>query len=120
MPSIEDALALADFVYSGTVLGITDSADRTDSKLEEKNWPSGTVHFQVDTVWKGVVTRDFDLRAAKGSCFFQFERGVKYLVFANKAKLHSGNWASKCLPTKRMCEAGCDLDKLRSGREPHS
>lgn len=43
-----------------------------------------TVKFKVETVWKGVVTKEVTVRTGENSamCGFNFEVGKKYLVYA--------------------------------------
>lgn len=107
-PSALYALAQSSATFSGRVIDI-------DS-------PSGyeplRVRLEVETVWKGPVQPEIEIRTAQDSagCGFFFERNVAYLVYAYEADdALFTNLCSRSLP---LDQAGEDLAALGAGAAP--
>jgi len=73
--------------------------------------------FAVSAIWKGPRHRKFRVSACSGAmcCLDDFVVGQEYLVYAvgSLRKLGTGF----CLPTKKLSEAGKDLEFLGRGNQ---
>jgi hypothetical protein len=93
----------ADFVFAGT-------------PVEAEN---NRLRFKVENVWKGdfkeritfYVNQDY-----LNSCWFDFEIGKSYLIYANIAV--EGFYASKCGRTSFLDKARRDVEELNRSKPP--
>lgn len=95
----------ADIVFSGKVI-----------KVVEKEMSMANVVFDVFTIWKGSYEKNITLNQSsitKGGEYL-FETAQEYLVYAFKKnnEIVSGD---VCSGTKKLSEAGADLDVLARG-----
>jgi hypothetical protein len=92
--SFEQKVAQADAIFSGTVVGMWYSRERTDAQFE----------FEVDHVWKGNVGTTVRVVSNVGSqaCGFDYVQGQKYVVFKN-----ANGSTTTCMGTKPFS----DLEK---------
>lgn len=107
-PAALDALAQSSATFSGRGIDI-------DS-------PSGyeplRVRLEVETVWKGPVPSEIEIRTAQDSagCGFFFERSVSYLVYAYEAD--GALFTNLCSRSIPLDQAGEDLAALGAGAAP--
>lgn len=107
-PSALEALAQASAVFTGRVVGIDTPAGYEPLRVD----------FEVETVWKGPVEAQVEIRTARDSaaCGFAFEKNASYLVYAYEADgdLHT-NLCSRSAP---LGQAGEDMAALGPGTAP--
>lgn len=101
-PSDKAELALADTVFSGTVLSSTPSADGAER-----------IHrFEVSRLYKGTIQRVTEVVSKGGkSCDFPFEPGKSYLVFSTG---HGPLSATTCGRTRVLEPAKAKRPMLQS------
>ena len=108
-PSAERKRAAA--VFSGRVIEVRGrkGAGRTPGRVEAV--------FEVGRAWKGVAGKQVSVYTPSDSaaCGYGFEAGRSYLVYAYGEE--GGLTTGLCSRTKRLEEAGADLDELGPGRE---
>jgi hypothetical protein len=106
----QEALELADAVFSGRVASVTRGGSGEFEALR--------VVFSVERVWKGPVASRLEVRTAPDSaaCGFPFERGRAYVVYAYQGE--GGLGASLCSRTNFVEVAGEDLAALGDGVVP--
>jgi 5-hydroxyisourate hydrolase-like protein (transthyretin family) len=100
-------------VFSGEVVDISDAPEPIGDVLFGRR----VVKFRVEKSWRGDVAGELEVRTGTGGgdCGYNFERGVKYLVYANvrDGRLSTGI----CNRTKPLAEAGEDLAYLATAFE---
>ncbi|MCG3087725.1 hypothetical protein [Sporosarcina cyprini] len=111
-PPVDQALEEAKAVFSGKVVGITEST---------KSWNRGkTVTFQVNEIWKGEETGKIEIRTGldDGDCGFPFVEGESYLVFATVNEMYGKNTLATgiCHRTASLADASEELSELGSGK----
>ena len=105
--SPSEALERSAAVFAGRVVSIDDRL-ALGSSLDPL-----IIKFDVETVWKGSLHQQIELRTAfdSASCGYSFVEGVEYLVYS-----HNGSEASLCSRTRPLSEAADDLAELGPGR----
>lgn len=101
-------------VFAGEVLQIT-----LDPASRNPQYPAGRlVRFRVDRAWRGGVSDRVVIHTGAGGrdCGYDFERGVKYLVYAHQrdGRLSTGI----CSRTRPIREATEDLEYLETAFRP--
>lgn len=110
--SPSESLADATEVFQGVVTSI-DAYERGDG-----TWGSAdpvTVEFDVNTVWKGRVSRSITITTVRDdvSCGFEFDWGAEYVVYSYKGS------TGLCSRTHEVGEVGYnDREELGPGRAP--
>jgi hypothetical protein len=120
----ERALSDSKAVFSGEVVDFEKSPFPTTmmegTMVTTMIFPrSATVTLRVSEVWKGPRQQTVQLTTdvADGiSCGYPFEEGQEYLVYAYGWR--QGLVADGCTETKRLSEAGTDLEVLGAGKKP--
>lgn len=107
-PSALEALAQASATFSGRVIDIDAPAGYEPLR----------VRFDVETVWKGPVQQEIEVRTARDSagCGFVFERDVSYLVYAYEAD--GALVTTLCSRSAPLDQASQDLEALGQGTVP--
>lgn len=98
-----------DAVFTGRVVSMQLSGDTT------------TVGFEVNTVWKGIVSEDVHVTTSStgGSCGFTFEEGEEYIVYARHSTDADVSYSVDiCSRTALLSQAQVDLDALGDGDAP--
>ena len=82
---VPGALALAEAVFTGTVVAVGDTTVGT--RAEYGPFPRRRVILRVDRAWKGVESATIVVLTGLGGgdCGFHFRRGEAYLVYADGA-----------------------------------
>lgn len=110
--SPSESLADATEVFQGVVASV-EIYDRGDG-----TWASNdpvTVEFDVNTVWKGALSRSFTVTTVRdgASCGFGFALGVEYIVYSYEGS------TGLCSRTHEVGRAGYnDREELGQGRAP--
>ena len=107
-PSALDALAQASSTFSGRVIDIDAPAGYEPLR----------VRFEVETVWKGPIQPEIEVRTARDTagCGFVFEKDVSYLVYAYEAD--GALFTTLCSRSLALDQAGEDLEALGLGTAP--
>lgn len=120
-PSIDQGLRRADAVFQGTV--------RNVSFIDPKNpVPQVVVEFDVSQVWKGHVTRQFEIysKGEEFSCEASFQKifvvGQELIIYASLSSprflgIYSTNICSRTSP---LVDGKLDLRQLGEGHPPIS
>ena len=100
-------------VFAGEVLELRDAPEPIGEVLSGRR----VVTFRVEKSWRGEAAGEVQVRTGTGGgdCGYTFQRGVKYLVYANtrEGRLYTGT----CNRTKPLAEAGDDLAYLATAFE---
>ena len=107
-PSALEGLAQASSTFSGRVIDIDAPAGYEPLR----------VRFDVETVWKGPVQPEIEVRTARDTagCGFVFEKDVSYLVYAYEAD--GALFTTLCSRSLSLDQAGEDLEALGLGTAP--
>lgn len=98
----------ADAVFAGSVVNITDAAPEPGGSFKKL-----LLHFTVEQNYKGVEGAGAEVATVTGtSCDVKFERGERWLVYANRNATTGKLEVS--FRTTRLVGAGEDLSYLRS------
>ena len=99
-------------VFSGKVIEIR------RHKRDEDTFGKVEVVFRVGRAWKGVERRTVSVYTSSQSsaCGYGFKEGRTYLVYAH-GNTEGRLSTSICSRTRRLKDAGEDLDDLGAGRE---
>jgi hypothetical protein len=104
----DDALSKASVVFVGTCMDATPNAIKGGMN----------VLFQIDSSWKRAIEPVATVHTnAAAQCGYPFEKGVRYIVFANKR--HQTVETSICEPNQRHADGGAAvLARLGPGIAP--
>ena len=105
--SVKSALKQSAAVFSGEVLEIKKGGNFTEAL------------FRVERSWKGVEVEEVSVSESDSTAESPHYRvGERYLVFAGiqNGKLFTGN----CSRTKKIADAGGDLQQLGKGKSPRA
>jgi|GEM_PF-771734 len=114
-PSIEDELSRKTAIFSGTVTKVV----MPDKGEIYSSIDPVEVTFDVESVWKGELTKTTKVYTAIGSesCgYVHFKQGGKYIVSAYGTPDRLGT--GMCELTKPFDQAGDALEQLGAGYEP--
>lgn len=122
--TVKESLARADVVFSGQVEKIEAApAEQAGPKHE---WAGRKVTLRVAEFWKGRpgMTIDIYTAASTNECGYAFERGQRYLVYADKVTEQgqaTGKFSTtRCDRTRPLAGAKDDLRELGRGHKPRS
>ncbi|MCM3759799.1 hypothetical protein M3212_03240 [Alkalihalobacillus oceani] len=113
---VEEALELADAVFSGRVLDVQEQKGADGSQAK-------AVHFSVDRAWKGVNETEIIIATGLGGgdCGIDFIVGEEYVVYANQSSWYASIApleAIICSRTTSLAAAEEDLRELGEGTQP--
>jgi hypothetical protein len=109
---VKDARLAAEIIFRGTVVNIHESPE---------HFPVAT--FKVTRVWKGNVSRTFEMLAFRedaGCIGFlpTVEIGADFLIYARRLDRNAPDYLPLPCQTDLISRAGDQLRKLGSGKEP--
>lgn len=127
--AVSASLEGSDFVFTGKVTRIPSRirmylqiaryrwktrGDRELSEEEEDRMFLRCIRFVVETPFKGVTEKNFEIDTGwgTGDCGYDFRRGERYLVYATR--WDGGAYTGICHATKPLSEAGGEVEILRS------
>ncbi|MFS0724106.1 stalk domain-containing protein [Paenibacillus sp. 1P07SE] len=112
-PGPAEEMERQEFVFSGEVVEIEEPA------VVESSGDPVTVHFEVDTVWKGEIGAQTQVWTAYSSatCGFHFEVGQQYIVYGTIDE-EGGQHVGLCSRTAPLDQAAEDLSILGEGVKP--
>lgn len=118
--SLERQLEFAAYAFAGTVVDV----DTIRSNESFSAFLVATI--AVDRVWKGQVTREFEVwtRSSSASCGYndpwaRFEIGVKFLLYAFEPSADVGHvYTHLCTRNAKYDDAREDLKRLGPGSRP--
>ncbi|MGH2628139.1 MAG: hypothetical protein ACRDHY_15985 [Anaerolineales bacterium] len=107
-PGALEAIAQASAAFTGRVIEVDSPA----------GYEPLIVRFEVETVWKGPVQAEIEIRTARDSagCGFAFQENVSYLVYAYEED--GALFTTLCSRSAPLEGAGGDLGALGQGAAP--
>jgi hypothetical protein len=112
------AFARTPYVFSGKVTRISPIAIKTSSGDEYQN---RLVTFDVKRAYRGLdgkTVTEIVTGSGGGDCGYDFQQGEQYLVYAFSHPATGKLYAGICSRTRRLAEAGDDLDYFANKDDP--
>src|SRR5262245_1986074 len=106
-PELAQALADADAVFAGTVVGIRDTVVliRPGTSSQQHAWPGRIASVSIQHSWKGLHEDRVDLFTGRGGpdCGYTFREGGRYIIYASylNRSAHSTPASRAILATNR-------------------
>ncbi len=101
-----------DTVFIGTVKTLVNEPFPEGAHPDYQEFRKVTATVTVDETFRGKLGPEvvFEME----DCYFEFEKGVQYLIYTHEAKDGKYNLARTSGPTRLLSEASEDLDYIRS------
>jgi hypothetical protein len=100
----------ADAVFAGQLLDITPVEKKSDNQI-----PTVMLHFIVEQPFRGVSGNRLDVETLHGtSCDMNFEKGIRYLIYASLERNSNQLFAGPCTRTRELRDAVDDLNYIRT------
>jgi len=95
VPAPKDAFNLAEAVFTGKVIEVSEDKGRT--------------LLEVSAIWKGISPwrKKIELRAVSGTCYYELKQGQEYLLYAGRES--EGLFTNICYPNRLLVDARKDL-----------
>lgn len=108
------AFGEASVVFIGTVKGVTEGA-RKQKPDGEVDFIPRRFKFSVEENFSGTPTKESEVATGLSAddCGYSFVKGASYLVYAYRDEKDDRLYTSSCTRTKRVANAGEDLQYLR-------
>ncbi|HEV2883413.1 MAG TPA: carboxypeptidase regulatory-like domain-containing protein [Pyrinomonadaceae bacterium] len=109
------AFGEASVVFIGTVKDVTEGA-RKQKPDGEVDFTPRRFKFSVEENFSGIATKEAEVGTGLGAddCGYPFVKGASYLVYAYRDEKDDRLHTSSCTRTKRVANAGEDLQYLRA------
>jgi hypothetical protein len=103
-----------DVVFSGEVLDVSPTQNPSGERFQSDR----RVRLRVLQSWRGQLEQTVELTTGSGGgdCGYDFQKGVRYLVFAHHWR--GGLTTSICSRTTQLADAAEDLEYLKTALEP--